>query len=122
MPVSDLFLFVGLMVLWLGIAWYIFCRFGFFGAQKPPRFSITRDGGTFASDSSTYLVNGIANGRHLVFVYQAPDGTPFVYHSRDKDIQTLEGADGLDAYVREHCGGDKGMKVLRDAQAKGAAS
>lgn len=117
---SELTLFIGLIGLWLWIAWYIFKRFGFFGAQKPPRFSIAKDDRTFASATSTYLVNGIADGRHLVFVYQAPDGTPFVYHSRDKDVQILDGDQALDTYVRDHCGGDKGIKVLRDAQSRAA--
>ena len=115
---SELILFIGLIGLWLWIAWFIFKRFGFFGAQKPPRFSIAKDGRTYDSASSTYLVNGISGGRHLVFIYQTPDGTPFVYYSRDKDIQILDDAAALDAYVRDHCGGDKGMKMLRDAQSR----
>ena len=115
---SELILFIGLIGLWLWIAWFIFKRFGFFGAQKPPRFSVAKDGRTFDSASSTYLVNGISGGRHLVFIYQTPEGTPFVYYSRDKDIQILDDAAALDAYVRDHCGGDKGMKMLRDAQSR----
>lgn len=117
---SELLLFVGLIALWVGIAWVIFRRVGFFGAQKPPRFSLIRDGRTFDSATSTYLVNGISGGRHLVFVFQAQDGTPFVYHSRDKDLQVLEGEGVLEAYVRDHCGGEKGLKVLREAQARAA--
>ncbi len=117
---SELLLFVGLIVLWVGIAWVIFRRYGFFGAQKPPRFSVTRDGRTFDSNSSTYLVNGISEGRHLVFVYEASDGTPFVYHSRDKDIVLLENEEALETYVRDHCGGEKGLTVLRSARTKAA--
>ena len=117
---SELILFIGLIGVWVWIAWYIFKRFGFFGAQKPPRFSIAKDGRTFDSASSTYLVNGISGGRHLVFVYQKTDGTPFVYFSRDKEIIILGDAAALDAYVYEHCGGDKGMRMLRDAQSRAA--
>ncbi|MEK9947315.1 MAG: hypothetical protein VW999_15170 [Alphaproteobacteria bacterium] len=115
---SDLLLFVGLIALWVIIAWVIFRRVGFFGAQKPPRFSLVKDGRTFDSATSTYLLNGISGGRHLVFVFQAPDGVPFVYHSRDKDVQLLDGDGVLEAYVRDHCGAEKGLKALHDAQAR----
>ena len=115
---SELILFIGLIGLWVWIAWFIFKRYGFFGSQKPPKFSLAKDGRTFDSASSTYLVNGISGGRHLVFIYEASDGTPFVYHARDKDVQILDDAAALDAYVRDHCGGDKGMQILRDAQSQ----
>ena len=117
---SELVLFVGLIGVWVWIFWYIFRRFGFFGAQKPPRFSIVKDGRTFDSASSNYLVNGISDGRHLVFIYQEPDGTPFVYFSRDKEIIILGDTVALDAYVYEHCGGEKGMRILREAQSRAA--
>lgn len=115
---SELLLFVGLVALWLAIAWVIFRRVGFFGAQKPPRFSVQLDGKQFDSRSAVYLINGVANARHLVFVFETKEGTPFVYHSRDKTVTVLDGEAALEAYVRSHCGGEKGLAKLAQVRAK----
>jgi len=118
--VSDLLLFVGLIALWLAIAWVIFRRVGFFGAQKAPRFSVHKDGNHYDSRMSRYLINGITGGRHIVYVFETPEGTPFVYLPRDKDVQVLDGSEGLETYVREHCGGEKGIAKLAETRARDA--
>ncbi len=117
---SDLLLFVGLIALWLAIAWFIFKRFGFFGAQKPPRFSVHKDGKHYDSRTSRYLINGITGGRHIVYVFETPEGTPFVYLPRDKDVLVLDGSDGLETYVRAQCGGENGLAKLAETRARGA--
>jgi len=116
--VSEFILFIGLIALWLAIAWLIFRRVGFFGAQKPPRFSIQVDGQLYDSRSAVYLINGIANGRHLVFVFETAAGIPFVYHSRDKNVIVLDGEAALQTYVHSHCGGEKGLAKLAEVRAK----
>jgi len=118
---TDLILFIALIAVWLWIAWAIFRRVGFFGANKPPRFSVEKDGRTFTNATSTYLLNGIVDARHLVFVFEAQDGTPFVYMPRDRDVRILAGEAALEDFVRTYCGGDKGLAKLsqeRERRAK----
>jgi hypothetical protein len=118
---SELSLLFVLAVLWLGIAWVILRRVGFFGAHKPPRFSVEQDGRHFASGTSTYLINGVLGGRHIVYVFASREGDYFVYMPRDRDIRVLPDRDALETFVRENCGGEKGMAKLRHDAAKRVA-
>ena len=110
-----------LAVLWLGIAWVILRRVGFFGAHKPPRFSVEKDGRHFASRASTYLINGVLGGRHIVYVFESREGDYFVYMPRDRDVRVLPDRDALEAFVRENCGGEKALAKLRQDAARRAA-
>lgn len=118
---SELVLFVVLAVIWLGIAWIILRRVGFFGAHKPPRFSVEKDGRHYASETSTYLINGVLGGRHIVYVFESRKGDYFVYLPRDRDIRILPDRDALEAFVRENCGGEKGLEKLRQDAVRRAA-
>lgn len=113
---------MAVVALWVWVAWYIFRRIGFFGAQKPPRFKIEKGGRSYSSAESQYLINGIVGGRHIVYVFRADDGQPFVYLPRDKDVFLLGGQDELETYVRDHCGGEKGLAKLRLAMSKARPS
>lgn len=112
---ADLVLFVAIIALWIWVAWVIFRRVGFFGAQKAPRFRVVKGDRVYANPGAHYLVNGILDGRQVIYVFEAEDGEPFVYLPRDKDIRSLEGGDGLESFVFDHCGGDKGLAKMRDS-------
>ncbi len=119
---TDLILFIVIAALWVWVAWVIFRRVGFFGSQKPPRFSVEKGGRVFANATSRYLINGIVDARHVVFVFESDDGIPFVYLPRDKDVRVLDGQSGLEEFVRKQCGGDKGLAKLRQVRGERGAS